>query len=149
MTDIHNDNTRRLVEVRQKLSQAIEKKNYLNQEIDHCNSEINQVHSQVLNTKAELEHELDSLKKKDLPTEQIEKEVFAQYPQHVSISITRGSKAEVKNAGKTPSIQKLKNEQISAFVKFSSPLSEKEIESLQAWLSVRLEIPTIKIIEEK
>ena len=96
-----------------------------------------------------LEHELDSLKKKDLPTEQIDKEVFEQYPQLVSISITRGSKAEVKNAGKTPSIQKLKNEQIIAFVKFSSPLSEKEIESLQAWLSVRLEIPTIKIIEEK
>ncbi len=96
-----------------------------------------------------LERELDSLKKKELPTEQIAKEVFAQYPELISISITRGTKADVKKSGKTSTVQKLKEEQIIAFVKFSSPLSAKELESLQSWLSVRLEIPTIQIIEEK
>ena len=95
-----------------------------------------------------LENQLDSLKNKELPTDQIAKEVFAQYPQLSSITLTRGSKSNVKK-GKNLTVQKVNDEQVLAFIKFSTPLTANELSKLRDWLSVRLDIPNIKIIEEK
>lgn len=89
----------------------------------------------------ELKSELDSIRSKEIPYEQITKEIQAQHPEISSLTIARG--AEITSA---PYAAK---DQIVAIIKWKEELSVSEIAKLQEWLSVRLGVPNVKIVQLK
>lgn len=90
----------------------------------------------------EMQKKLDSYSSKILPSEQIAKEIRAQYPKLISITLARGEKV------KTDSNTQVKGEEVIAILKLESHLTLLEHKKLEEWLAVRLNIPNIRIIEE-
>ncbi len=88
-----------------------------------------------------LQVELDSIKSKEIPYEQITKEIQAQHPEIVSLTLARGE--EISTA---PYASK---DQFVAIIKWTNELSQEEVEKLQDWLAVRLEVSNIKIVQLK
>ncbi|PKO99627.1 MAG: TIGR00341 family protein [Bacteroidetes bacterium HGW-Bacteroidetes-8] len=88
-----------------------------------------------------LSSRLDSIKNLEIPYEQITKEIMAQHPGVVSISLARGTEIFT-------SPYAAKN-QIVAVVKWSEPLKDIELQKLQEWLSVRLNTANIRIVQTK
>lgn len=88
-----------------------------------------------------LSSRLDSIKSLEIPYEQITKEIMAQHPGVVSLSLARGSEILI-------SPYAAKN-QIIAVIKWSEPLNDTELQKLQKWLSVRLNTPNIRIVQSR
>ncbi|MDP3436350.1 MAG: DUF389 domain-containing protein [Bacteroidales bacterium] len=88
-----------------------------------------------------LSSRLDSIKSLEIPYEQITKEIMAQHPGVVSLSLARGSEILI-------SPYAAKN-QIIAVIKWSEPLNDTELKKLQEWLSVRLNTPNIRIVQSR
>lgn len=84
---------------------------------------------------------LDSIKSLEIPYEQITKEIMAQHPGVLSISLARGTEIFT-----SPFAAK---NQIVAVIKWSEPLNETELQKLQEWLSVRLNSANIRIVQSK
>ncbi|PKO96677.1 MAG: hypothetical protein CVU12_04380 [Bacteroidetes bacterium HGW-Bacteroidetes-7] len=89
----------------------------------------------------ELRTELDSIRIREIPYEQITKEIKAQHPEITSLTIARG--AEISSA---PYASK---DQVVAIIKWKEELSTAEISKLQEWLSVRLNVANVKIVQLK
>ena len=94
------------------------------------------------NTIKEIKKELQSFTNKILPSEQIAKEIRAQYPKLISITLARGERINT-DAG-----TEVNGEEVIAILKLESHLTLLEHKKLEEWLSVRLDIPNIRIIEE-
>ncbi len=90
---------------------------------------------------AEMEKELKVFKDKELPSDQMAREILAQYPGLTSFSIARGAEVNPTTLDST--------EQIIVIIKGNKLFSAKEIEKLQKWLTVRLGFNNIKIVQEK
>lgn len=88
-----------------------------------------------------LEKTISDLQNRELPANKIYNEILAQYPGIVSFSVTRGSELNVKT--EKPA------EQIVLLIKWKKKVSAEEIQKLEKWLSVRLEIKKIKVIQEE
>jgi hypothetical protein len=88
-----------------------------------------------------LEKTISDLQNRELPANKIYNEILAQYPGIVSFSATRGSELNVKT--EKPA------EQIVLLIKWKKKVSAEEIQKLEKWLSVRLEIKKIKVIQEE
>ncbi|HBZ25238.1 MAG TPA: TIGR00341 family protein [Rikenellaceae bacterium] len=88
-----------------------------------------------------LSSRLDSIKSLEIPYEQITKEIMAQHPGVVSLTLARGSEILI-------SPYAAKN-QIVAVIKWSKPLNDNELKKLQEWLSVRLNTPNITIVQSR
>ncbi|PKP06800.1 MAG: TIGR00341 family protein [Bacteroidetes bacterium HGW-Bacteroidetes-5] len=88
-----------------------------------------------------LSSRLDSIKSLEIPYEQITKEIMAQHPGVLSLSLARGSEISI-------SPYAAKN-QIVAVIKWSKPLNDNELKKLQEWLSVRLNTPNIRIVQSR
>lgn len=86
-----------------------------------------------------LEAELKKFYSREFPSKQIAKEIAAQYPAVRSITLARG---ETVTEGET-------QEEIIAILKLGASMSSAEKNKLGKWLSIRLDVPAIKIIEEK
>lgn len=87
-----------------------------------------------------LEKTISDLQNRELPANKIYNEILAQHPGIVSFSATKGSELNIKS-GKP-------EEKIIVLIKWKKSLSEVEIKTLSDWLSVRLEIKNIKVIQE-
>lgn len=87
-----------------------------------------------------LEKSLNDYKNKELPSNKIYNEILAQYPGIVSFSATKGEELDVKS-GKP-------QEQIVLLIKWKKKIQQSELEKLENWLKVRLEIENIKLIQE-
>ncbi len=96
---------------------------------------------------AKMTAQLKAINDKKFPTMQIAKEIAAQYPQMLSLTLARGELADVLLFNE----EKAKNprEEIIAIIKMSEPVSPEETEKLQKWLAIRLNVPSIKIIAEQ
>ena len=96
---------------------------------------------------AQMESQLKAFNDKKFPSSQIAKEIVAQYPQLLSLTLARGDHIDMlltsQAKGNTP------EEKIVAILKLSEPLDNSEIEKLQKWLAIRLDVPQIKIIVEQ
>ncbi len=96
---------------------------------------------------AQMESQLKAFNDKKFPSSQIAKEIVAQYPQLLSLTLARGDHIDLlltsQAKGNTP------EEKIVAILKLSEPLDNSEIEKLQKWLAIRLDVPQIKIIVEQ
>ena len=96
---------------------------------------------------AKMEAELKALHNKKFPSSQIAKEIAAQYPQLLSLTLARGEHVDMLL--KTGNGETTASEKVMAIIKLSEPLDEKEMEKLGKWLEIRLDVPQIKIIVEQ
>lgn len=88
---------------------------------------------------AKLENELKELRSSILPTTQIKRELCAQYSQITDLTLAKG---EV--VGNDMEAQK----RVIAIVKAEKRLSKTDLEKIQRWLSVRLEIENVEIFQQ-
>lgn len=87
-----------------------------------------------------MEKQLMEYESRQLPYEQITKELLAQRPNISDISITRGSSINPES---------MKQEEvIFVILKSTSPISQEDMKTLTGWLSVRLNFKNIKLIQE-
>lgn len=97
---------------------------------------------------SQMEEELRNFKNKEFPSEQIAREINAQYPQVISLTLARGEQINITGSTAKDAKTHLREEAI-AIIKFRTPIPAEQLSKLKQWLAIRLEIPDIKIIEEK
>lgn len=90
---------------------------------------------------AKMEAEIKAFNSKQFPSKQVAKEIAAQYPQIVSITLARGEAVEMANSAQP-------QEEVLAIIKVNGKMEAGEINRLKQWLAIRLDVPQIKIIEE-
>lgn len=89
---------------------------------------------------SEMEKEIKLYKEKELPCNQMLKEISAQHPGLESLSIGRGKSINSKTNTEV--------EEIVAIVKFNRTLDKIEIERLTNWLMIRLNFENVRIVQE-
>lgn len=96
---------------------------------------------------SQMEKQLKAFNDKKFPSSQIAKEIVAQYPQLLALTLARGEYVDVLlfNTEHKKNIP----EQVIAIIKLSSPIEDEDLQKLQKWLQIRLEVPQIKIIVEQ
>ena len=87
---------------------------------------------------ASLGAKLSDYEAKEIPIEAISQELFAQYPDIVGLSLTRGS--AVDNSLGQPT------EQIVAFITTTEPMDAERHDRIERWLKVRLKNDNVKVI---
>ena len=87
---------------------------------------------------AKLGDALNAYKEKELPVEAVSKELFAQYANITSLSLSRGSSVAVEGEDET--------EQIVAFVTSNEPLTDDQKDRIERWLKVRLNNENVLLI---
>lgn len=95
----------------------------------------------------QMEEELKKFKNKEFPSMQVAREIATQYPQVQSITLARGEKVNLPAGTNKQNVQS--QEETIAIIKFRNVLSPEEFSKLKQWLAIRLEIPDIRIIDEK
>ena len=78
---------------------------------------------------AKMEAELKALHNKKFPSSQVAKEIAAQYPQLLSLTLARGEHVDMLL--KTGNGETTASEKVMAIIKLSEPLDEKEMEKLK------------------
>ena len=96
---------------------------------------------------AQMEAQLKAFNDKKFPSYQIAKEIVAQYPQLISMTLARGDYIDLVYAQQSEDTKP--DEQVVAIFKLSEPLGKEDVEKLQKWLAIRLDVPKIKIIVEE
>ena len=86
-----------------------------------------------------LEQELQSYKDKELPYNQIVKEIHAQYPDILSVSMTRGLSIDA-NTMET-------KEHISVILRSNDHISSENIRRMEQWLQVKLNFKNITVTQ--
>ena len=96
---------------------------------------------------AQMEAELKALHSKKFPSRQIAREIAAQYPQLLALTLARGEHVDMLlNTGNDKDIP---SETVMAIIKLSEPLTAKDMEKLGKWMEIRLDVPRIKVIVEQ
>lgn len=89
-----------------------------------------------------LENELKDFHNKEFPYKQIAKELLAQYPTLVSMTLARGEHiSALEEITYAP-----KQEKVIAVISFSNKMEQSELKRLKDWLAIRLEVKEIDII---
>lgn len=86
----------------------------------------------------QLESQLSKYKSKEFPVKQIAREIAAQYPNLVSLSLSTGN--SFRNGEE--------KEETIAIVEFSGKLSQEQLSRLKVWLAVRLDVKELRVIAE-
>ena len=87
---------------------------------------------------AKLGQQLTEYKDKEMPVEAVSKELFAQYSNITSLSLTRGSSISVDDQGEV--------EQIVAFVTSNELLTDDQRDRIERWLKVRLNNDNVMLV---
>lgn len=101
---------------------------------EHNNMEIKKREEYI----KELETKLKEYKSLTIPARQIEKEIRAQYPDMLSLTLALGDHLDKAENIKT----------VVAIVQFKQKLTATEEQKLQRWMAARLEIPSVEIIQK-
>lgn len=89
-----------------------------------------------------LEQELKQFHNREFPYKQIAKELLAQYPTLVSMTLARG-----ENINATNEITYApKQERVVAVLSFAGKINEDQLKRLKEWLAIRLDVKEIDII---
>lgn len=89
-----------------------------------------------------LEQELKQFHNREFPYKQIAKELLAQYPTLVSMTLARG-----ENIDATDEITYApKQERVVAVLSFAGKINEDQLKRLKEWLAIRLDVKEIDII---
>lgn len=95
---------------------------------------------------AQMESQLKAFNSKKFPTGKVARELVAQYPQLLSITLARGEMVDIllmESKGESVT------EEVVAVIRLSSPITDEEKEKMGKWLAIRLEVPNVKIIVEQ
>ena len=103
---------------------------------DHNDRQIKRLNDSIV----KLEAMLAGYKAKEIPVESISRELFAQYPIIVEVSLSRGATVSA-NAAAT--------EQIIAFITTSKPMDAELHDRLVRWLKVRLDNENVMVVGQK
>ena len=118
--------------MRQEISEAEMMKGFL----EHTDQQIKTLNDSI----AKLSQQLTDYKEKELPVAAISQELFAQYPNIVSLSLTQGSVVEVSGQDET--------EQIIAFVTTNEPMDSELHDRIERWLKVRLKSENLLVVNQ-
>ena len=118
--------------MRQDISEAEMMKGFL----EHTDQQIKTLNDSI----TKLGQQLSAYKAQELPVEAVSKELFAQYPNIVSLSLTKGAAVETTEQGEA--------EQIIAFVTSSKPLTNEEKGRIERWLKVRLNHENVMVLSQ-
>lgn len=89
----------------------------------------------------ELEEELSSYRKAEIPFMQISKEISAQYPQIRDMSISRGAEVSVDSLSQ--------KECILVVVRTESEMRKDDMKTLESWLQLRLADSTVTVMNSR
>lgn len=103
---------------------------------EHNDKQIKQLNDSI----SSLESVLSDYKAKEIPVQAISKELFAQYPEITSLSLTQGS---AMNATSEQPV-----EQIVAIISSENPIDEELEGRIERWLKVRLNNENVVVISE-
>lgn len=103
---------------------------------EHNDKQIKQLNDSI----SSLESVLSDYKAKEIPVQAISKELFAQYPEITSLSLTRGS---AMNATSEQPV-----EQIVTIISSENPIDEELEGRIERWLKVRLNNENVVVISE-
>ena len=101
---------------------------------EQTDKQINRLNDSI----AKLGDVLNAYKEKELPDEAVSKELFAQYANITSLSLSRGSSVAVEGEGE--------KEQIVAFVTSNEPLTDDQKDRIERWLKVRLNNENVMVL---
>ena len=101
---------------------------------EQTDKQINRLNDSI----AKLGDVLNAYKEKELPVEAVSKELFAQYANITSLSLSRGSSVAVEGEGE--------KEQIVAFVTSNEPLTYDQKDRIERWLKVRLNNENVMVL---
>ena len=103
---------------------------------EHTDQQIKRLNDSI----ALLEGRLNDYKEKEIPVDAITKELFAQYPDITSISLTRGSAMSTSTAQLT--------EQIVAIITSDTLINADINDRIERWLKVRLNNENVVVVSE-
>ena len=101
---------------------------------EQTDKQINRLNDSI----AKLGDALNAYKEMELPVEAVSKELFAQYADITSLSLSRGSSVAVEGEGE--------KEQIVAFVTSNEPLTDDQKDRIERWLKVRLNNENVMVL---
>ena len=101
---------------------------------EQTDKQINRLNDSI----AKLGDVLNAYKEKELPVEAVSKELFAQYANITSLSLSRGSSVAVEGEDE--------KEQIVAFVTSNEPLTDDQKDRIERWLKVRLNNENVMVL---
>ncbi len=98
---------------------------------------------------AQMEQQLKEFNSKKFPSRQIAKEMLAQYPHMLSLTLARGEYIESSSLALDK--ETLPVEKIFAIIRTSEPIATEDISKLEHWLAIRLGVAEVVIFatEEK
>ena len=103
---------------------------------EHSDQQIKRLNDSI----NKLENLLNEYKSKEIPTQAVSNELFAQYPSITNISLTRGSSMDAEG---------IETEQIMVLITSTKPINAELHDRLERWLKVRLNNENIKIIVQQ
>ena len=103
---------------------------------EHSDQQIKALNDSIM----KLDKQLNDFKGKELPVEAVSKELFAQYPDIQSLSLSRGA---IMNAG-SPA----ETEQIVAILTIDKPMDAELHARIERWLKARLNNENIVVVEQ-
>lgn len=103
---------------------------------EHTDQQIKQLNDSI----AKLDAQLNDYKEKEIPVDAIAKELFAQYPDITSLSLTRGSSVNANDPENT--------EQIVAIITSSTAIDNDIHDRIERWLKVRLNNENVVVVNE-
>ena len=101
---------------------------------EHTDQQIKMLNDSI----TKLEAELSDYRTKEIPTETLSQELFAQYPEITEVSLSRGSSVHVADSTAT--------ELIMAFITTTTPMDAETHDRIERWLKVRLGNENILLI---
>ena len=124
----HDDAT----SMRQEISETEMMKGFL----EHTDQQIKVLNDSIM----KLDKQLSDFKGKELPVEAVSKELFAQYPDIQSLSLSRGA---IMNAGNPA-----ETEQVVAIVTIDKPMDAELHARIERWLKARLNNENVVVVEQ-
>jgi hypothetical protein len=118
--------------MRQDISETEMMKGFL----EHTDQQIKALNDSIM----KLDKQLSDFKGKELPVEAVSKELFAQYPDIQSLSLSRGA---IMNAG-SPA----ETEQIVAILTIDKPMDAELHARIERWLKARLNNENVVVVEQ-
>lgn len=90
---------------------------------------------------ASLEAKLSDYKAKEIPVQAISRELFAQYPEITSLSLTQGASIAANDTEA--------NEKVVAIISCEQPIDSTLHDRIERWLKVRLDDENVVVVSEK
>ena len=103
---------------------------------EHSDQQIKVLNDSIM----KLDKQLSDFKGKELPVEAVSKELFAQYPDIQSLSLSRGA---IMNAGNPA-----ETEQVVAIVTIDKPMDAELHARIERWLKARLNNENVVVVEQ-